>query len=108
MKVLVIGSGGREHAIIWKIAKSKKVSQIFCAPGNGGISQVATCVPVEATDIKGLLEFALTENIDLTIVGMDDPLMLGVVDAFEEKNFVCLVHVKMQQFLKVAKYSLKI
>lgn len=86
MKVLVIGSGGREHAIIWKIAQSKKVTQIFCAPGNGGILQLATCVPIEATNIDGLLEFALSKKIDLTIVGMDDPLMLGVVDAFESKG----------------------
>lgn len=86
MKVLVIGSGGREHAIIWKVKKSKKVTQIFCAPGNGGIEQLATCVPIEATNIEGLVEFAVTEKIDLTIVGMDDPLILGVVDAFEEKG----------------------
>jgi len=83
MKVLVIGSGGREHAIIWKVAQNKKVTEIFCAPGNGGILQLATCVPIEATNISGLVEFALEKKIDLTIVGMDDPLMLGVVDAFE-------------------------
>lgn len=86
MKVLVIGSGGREHAIIWKVAQSNKVKKIYCAPGNGGILELATCVPIEATNINGLLEFAIAEQIDLTIVGMDDPLMLGVVDAFEEKG----------------------
>lgn len=86
MKVLVIGSGGREHAIIWKVAQSKKVTKIYCAPGNGGILELATCVPIEATNIPELLKFAISEKIDLTIVGMDDPLMLGVVDAFEEKG----------------------
>lgn len=86
MKVLVIGSGGREHAIIWKIAQSEKVKEIFCAPGNGGIGTLATNVDIGATDVEKLLAFAIDKAIDLTIVGMDDPLMLGVVDAFEEKG----------------------
>ncbi len=86
MKVLVIGSGGREHAIVWKVAQNKKVTEIFCAPGNGGIEELATCVDISATDIDGLVAFALEKEIELTIVGMDDPLMLGIVDAFEAKN----------------------
>lgn len=86
MKVLVIGSGGREHAIVWKVAQNKKVKEIYCAPGNGGIKSLATCVDISATDIDGLVNFAVDNKIDLTIVGMDDPLMLGVVDAFEAKN----------------------
>lgn len=86
MKVLVVGSGGREHAICWKIAQSEKVEKIFCAPGNGGVEEIATCVSVSATDIPGLVSFAKEEAIDLTIIGMDDPLMLGVVDAFEAEG----------------------
>ncbi|VDN46452.1 phosphoribosylglycinamide synthetase [Petrocella atlantisensis] len=82
MKVLVIGGGGREHAIVWKLAQSKKVTEIYCAPGNAGIMEMASCVDISATDVKGLLEFALEKAIDLTVVGMDDPLMLGVVDIF--------------------------
>ena len=69
MKILVVGSGGREHALVWKIAKSPKVKQIFCAPGNAGIAELATCVSIGAEDIKGLLAFAKKEEIDLTVVG---------------------------------------
>lgn len=86
MKVLVVGSGGREHAIVWKIAQSKKVPKIFCAPGNGGIASLAECVDIEATDIDALADFAQKEQIDFTIVGMDDPLMLGIVDKFQERG----------------------
>jgi phosphoribosylamine--glycine ligase len=86
MKVLVIGGGGREHAIIWKLAQSKKVTEIYCAPGNAGIMEMANCVDIAATDVEGLLEFAILKDIDLTVVGMDDPLMLGVVDIFESKG----------------------
>lgn len=86
MKVLVIGGGGREHAIIWKLAQSEKIDQIYCAPGNAGISELATCVNIAATDVPALTEWAVKEAVDLTIVGMDDPLMLGVVDAFEAKG----------------------
>ncbi|MCF8018099.1 MAG: phosphoribosylamine--glycine ligase [Vallitaleaceae bacterium] len=86
MKVLVIGGGGREHAIVWKLAQSKKVTEIYCAPGNAGIMEMASCVDISATDVEGLLEFALEKAIDLTVVGMDDPLMLGVVDIFESNG----------------------
>lgn len=86
MKVLVIGGGGREHAIVWKLSQSDKVTTIYCAPGNGGIEALATCVNISATDIPQLTDFAVTNKIDLTIVGMDDPLMLGIVDAFEAKG----------------------
>ncbi|GKX32004.1 phosphoribosylamine--glycine ligase [Vallitalea longa] len=86
MNILVVGSGGREHAIIWKLSKSKRVDKIYCAPGNAGISELAECVNVGATDIEGLLNFALCNSIDLTVVGMDDPLMLGIVDAFQNKG----------------------
>jgi len=82
MRVLVIGSGGREHALVWKIAQSKLASKIFCAPGNGGISQIAECVDIKAEDISALLDFAKKEKIDLTVVGPEAPLAHGIVDEF--------------------------
>lgn len=86
MKILVIGSGAREHALIWKIAKSNKVSKIYCTPGNGGISQLAQCVNIKAEDIETLLNFALKEDIDLTVVGPEAPLVDGIVDRFTEEG----------------------
>jgi phosphoribosylamine--glycine ligase len=86
MKVLVVGGGGREHALVWKIAQSPKVSKIYCAPGNAGISEHAAIVPVKANDLNSLLEFALKEKIDLTVVGPEDPLTQGIVDLFESKG----------------------
>ncbi|MBN2332653.1 MAG: phosphoribosylamine--glycine ligase [Deltaproteobacteria bacterium] len=86
MKILVVGGGGREHALIWKIAQSNKVSRIFCAPGNAGIAQLATCLPIKANDIDGLLKFALEEEISLTVVGPEKPLTEGIVDRFSEHN----------------------
>src|SRR5688572_27068626 len=83
MKVLVIGSGGREHALAWKLKQSPKVAQVFCAPGNGGIAQIATCVPLKIHDHDGLIAFALREGIDLTVVGPDDALAAGIVVRFE-------------------------
>jgi len=82
MKILVIGSGGREHALVWKIAQSKLVDKIFCAPGNGGISQQAECIDIKAEDIPKLLDFARKEKIDLTVVGPEAPLAQGIVDEF--------------------------
>ncbi len=82
MKVLVVGGGGREHAIVKKIAESPKVDQIYCAPGNAGIGELAELVDIKATDIDGQLAFAKENNIDLTVVAPDDPLVLGMVDAF--------------------------
>ena len=81
MKVLVIGGGGREHAIIWKLAQSKNVSKIYCAPGNGGIADLAECVPIDVMDFEKLTKFAKENNIDLTVVAPDDPLAAGAVDA---------------------------
>ncbi len=86
MKVLVVGGGGREHALVWKIAQSPKVTEIFCAPGNAGISQQATLVPIKANDLKGLIEFSQKEKIDLTVVGPEEPLTRGIVDLFESKG----------------------
>ncbi len=84
MKVLVVGGGGREHALCWKISKSNKVDKIYCAPGNAGIGQIAECVPIGAMEFDKLVAFAKENAIDLTVVGMDDPLVGGIVDAFEE------------------------
>jgi phosphoribosylamine--glycine ligase len=86
MKVFVIGSGGREHAIVKKIADSPKVSKIYCAPGNAGIAEDAECINIASTNLQGLADFAEKEAIDLTIVGMDDPLVAGIVDVFEKRN----------------------
>jgi phosphoribosylamine--glycine ligase len=86
MKVLVVGGGGREHALVWKIAESPNVTKIYCAPGNAGISKQATIVPIKANDLNSLLEFALRERIDLTVVGPEDPLTQGIVDLFESKD----------------------
>ncbi|MDE6747744.1 MAG: phosphoribosylamine--glycine ligase, partial [Lachnospiraceae bacterium] len=83
MKVLIVGSGGREHAIAASVAKSKKADKIYCAPGNAGIGQIAECVPIGAMEFEKLTIFAQENAIDLTIVGMDDPLVGGLVDEME-------------------------
>lgn len=83
MKVLIVGSGGREHAIAWKVAQSPRVEKIYCAPGNAGIAEIAECVPIGAMEFDKLVAFAKEKAIDLTVIGMDDPLVGGVVDAFE-------------------------
>ena len=84
MKILVIGSGGREHALVWKLKQSPRVTEIFCAPGNGGIGQIATNVPIPMTDHAALVKFAKVEEIDLTVVGPDDALAAGIVDRFQQ------------------------
>ena len=86
MKVLIVGSGGREHAIAWSVAKSPKVDKIYCAPGNAGIAEFAECVNIGAMEFDKLVTFAKENAIDLTIIGMDDPLVGGVVDAFESEG----------------------
>ena len=86
MKILIIGGGGREHAIAWKAAQSSRVEKIYCAPGNAGISQIAECVPIGVMEFDRLLEFAKEKEIDLTIVGMEDPLVGGIVDVFEKEG----------------------
>src|SRR4030043_836745 len=86
MKVLVVGGGGREHALVWKIAQSPKVSKIYCAPGNAGVSEQATLVPIKANDLNGLLNFAFREKIDLTIVGSEEPLTKGLATHLESKG----------------------
>lgn len=84
MKILIIGSGGREHALAWKIAQSSLVKKIFCAPGNAGMAEIAENVPLPVSDHKGLLDFALENRIDLTVVGPEDPLVEGIVDLFAD------------------------
>ena len=86
MKVLIVGSGGREHAIAWKVAQSPKADKIYCAPGNAGIEEFAECVPIQAMEFDKLAAFAKEQAIDLTVVGMDDPLVGGIVDVFEAKG----------------------
>jgi phosphoribosylamine--glycine ligase len=83
MKVLVVGGGGREHALAWKIAQSPKVEKLYCAPGNAGIAQVAECVSIPAEEVQALLKFAQREKIGLTVVGPEAPLVAGIVDRFE-------------------------
>lgn len=86
MKILVVGGGGREHALVWKLRQSPRVEQVYCAPGNAGISRMATCVNISSGDVYSLLEFAKKEKIDLTVVGPEIPLTNGIVDIFEKEG----------------------
>ena len=86
MKVLIVGSGGREHTIAACVAKSPKVDKIYCAPGNAGIGQIAECVPIGAMEFDALAAFAKEHAVDFTIIGMDDPLAGGIVDVFEAQG----------------------
>jgi phosphoribosylamine--glycine ligase len=103
MKILVIGSGGREHALVWKIAQSPKVKKIFCAPGNAGIADIATLIPIEAEDINKIAAFAKKEEIDLTVVGPEAPLSLGIVDRFEAEELKIFGPTKMAARLESSK-----
>jgi len=86
MKVMVVGGGGREHTLVWKIKQSPLVKEIYCAPGNAGIERIAVCINIPAEDIEALAEFAFNEKIDLTVVGPEAPLTLGIVDEFEKRG----------------------
>ena len=86
MKILIVGGGGREHAIAWKIAQNPNVEKIWCAPGNGGIAKIAECVPIKATDVDAMVKFAKENKPDLVMVAPDDPLVLGMVDALEKEG----------------------
>jgi len=86
MKILLIGSGGREHALAWKIAKSPLLTKLYAAPGNAGIAQHAECVDISADNLEGLLEFARKQSIDLTVVGPEGPLCKGIVNLFQENG----------------------
>src|SRR5271168_1639895 len=86
MKVLVIGKGGREHALVWKLAQSPRVERVFCAPGNAGTAENGVNVDIEVTDFDKLVRFARKESIGLTVVGPEDPLALGIVDYFQKEG----------------------
>ncbi len=83
MDILVVGGGGREHALVWKISQSNRAGMIYCAPGNPGISKIAECVEIAADDVQGLLSFAKSKKIGMTVVGPEAPLAAGIVDAFK-------------------------
>ena len=87
MKVLIIGSGGREHALAWKITQSSKLDKLYCAPGNAGMARHADCVDIEPDDIGTLCNFARKERVDLTVVGPEKPLVMGIVNRFQSNNF---------------------
>lgn len=107
MKVLIIGSGGREAAIAWKIGQSALVNEIFVAPGNAGVQPFAECVPIAADDIQKLMEFAESKSIDLTVVGTEIPLVMGIADLFEKNGLKIFGPKKKQHFLREVKALLK-
>lgn len=108
MKVLIVGSGGREHAIAWSVSKSPKVDKIYCAPGNAGIAELAECVDIGAMEFEKLADFAQEKEIDLTIIGMDDPLVGGVVDVFEARGLKVFDQERTLRSLRDSKLSRKI
>ncbi len=103
MKVLVVGGGGREHALAWKIAQSPKVEKVYCAPGNAGISDITECIPYKADNIIGLANFAYKEKIDLTVVGPEDPLAAGIVDLFDGRQLMVVGPTKKAAQLESSK-----
>ena len=103
LKVLIVGGGGREHAIAWKVAQSRKVDKLYCAPGNAGIAQVAECVDIGVMDFEKLTAFAREQDIDLTIIGPDDPLAAGAADAFEAAGLRVFGPVKSAAILEASK-----
>src|SRR3989338_5188773 len=107
MKVLVIGSGGREHALVWKLAQSPKIKKIYCAPGNAGIADLATCVDIAADNIEKLVNFAAEKRVDLTIVGPERPLVLGIVDEFQKRGLHIFGPTKLAAQLEASKVFTK-
>ncbi|MEN8907275.1 MAG: phosphoribosylamine--glycine ligase [Clostridiales bacterium] len=103
MDILVVGSGGREHAIIWKIRQSSKVNKIYCAPGNGGISNIAECVDIDAMDIKGVVKFSKDNKIDMVVVAPDDPLSIGMVDELVKEGIKAIGPTKEAAILEWSK-----
>ena len=103
MNVLVVGGGGREHALVWKLSKSPMVDKIYCAPGNGGIANGAVCVSIDILDFAGLIDFAKRNNVELTIVGPEVPLTQGIVDAFEKEGLAIFGPSKMAAELEGSK-----
>jgi len=108
MKVLVVGGGGREHAIVYKLSKSSKVDKIYCAPGNAGISEIAQCVDIGADEIDKLKEFAMKNKIDITIVGPEIPLIKGIVDEFEKEGLKIFGPNKKAAMIEGSKYFAKL
>ena len=86
MKILILGSGGREHALAWAVKRSQRVSEVVCAPGNGGIAEIARCLPVDLKDVAAMVRLVEAEQPGLTIVGPEVPLSLGIVDALQERG----------------------
>lgn len=107
VRVLVIGSGGREHALVWKIAQSKAVGDIFAAPGNAGIREIAQCIEIGSDDIKGLVNFAKDKKIDLTVVGPEAPLVAGIVDEFQKQNLTIFGPTALASRLEASKVFAK-
>jgi phosphoribosylamine--glycine ligase len=103
MKVLVVGKGGREHALVWKLAQSRRVQRVYCAPGNAGTALDGFNVAIEQTDIDGLVRFAVKEDIGLTVIGPEDPLALGIVDAFQEAGLRVFGPIKAAAKLEASK-----
>lgn len=103
MKVLVVGGGGREHTIVWKLAQSPKVTELYCAPGNGGISKLATCVSLKATDIDGIVNYSKENEMDLVVVAPDDPLAAGMVDRLNEVGIRAFGPVKAAAIIEGSK-----
>jgi len=103
MKILVVGGGGREHAIVWKIARNPSVKKIYCAPGNGGISKIAECVPIKAMDIDSVVKFSKEKGIDLVVVSPDDPLAAGMVDALNSSGIRAFGPVKNSAMIESSK-----
>lgn len=103
MKVLVVGGGGREHTLVWKLAQSPKISELYCAPGNGGISELAKCVDIKATDINGVVNFSKDNKMDLVVVAPDDPLAAGMVDKLSEAGIRAFGPVKAAAIIESSK-----
>ncbi|MBI5206232.1 MAG: ATP-grasp domain-containing protein, partial [Candidatus Firestonebacteria bacterium] len=107
MNILVIGSGGREHTIVWKLAQNKNRDKIYCAPGNPGIGELAELIPLEVTDINGLKKFAISHHIDITVVGPEVPLSLGISDIFSEACLAIFGPLKKASLLETSKIFAK-
>ena len=107
MRVLIVGSGGREHALAWKIKQSPRVRALFCAPGNAGIARIAQCIPIAADDLEQLVAFARDQHIDLTVVGPEAPLAAGIVDRFRAEGLAIFGPVKAAAQLEASKVFAK-
>ncbi|MGE5613841.1 MAG: phosphoribosylamine--glycine ligase [Bacillota bacterium] len=103
MNILIVGGGGREHALAWKIAQSPRAGKIYCAPGNGGIASIGRCVPIKATDVDAMVNFAKSEKIDLAVVAQDDPLAAGMVDELEKAGIRAFGPVKNAAVIESSK-----